>query len=300
MEDNAFLTCAGVLPRELRMAALACHAGGPKPWEELRLRAGRGMSFLWSGGELGVLEDPLAVTSHSLRTVLELATGSSYQTAAEQLRRGFYTMKGGHRIGVTGAVARRDGEVVAFRELSSLTIRIARQLYGVARSLEGQLMEDGAFPSTLILAPPGCGKTTLLRELLRLLSDGHGLRTALADERGEVAALWKGVPQLDVGRHTDVLDGCAKAEGMVMLLRSMNPQVLAADEITAPEDINAISMAANCGVSVLATAHGGDVSELERRPLYRKLLAQKVFRRVILILREEDGARHYRVEALEC
>lgn len=85
-----------------------------------------------------------------------------------------------------------------------------------------------------------------------------------------------------------------------MLLRSMNPQVLAADEITAPEDINAISMAANCGVSVLATAHGGDVSELERRPLYRKLLAQKVFRRVILILREEDGARHYRVEALEC
>ena len=300
MEDNAFMTCVGVLPRELRMAALAYHTGAQKQWEEIRLRAGRGMSFLWSGGESGVVEDPLAVTSQSLRTVLELATGSSYQAAAEQLRRGFYTMKGGHRIGVTGAVVRREGDVVAFRELSSLTIRIARQLYGVSRELEGELVGECGFPSTLILAPPGCGKTTLLRELLRVLSDGHGLRTALADERGEVAALWKGVPQLDVGRRTDVLDGCAKAEGMVMLLRSMNPQVLAADEITAPEDIKAISMAANCGVAVLATAHGASLEELTHRPLYRKLLSQKVFQRVILIQRRENGARSYCVEPIPC
>lgn len=300
MEDNAFMTCAAVLPRELRLAALAYHAGAPKPWEEIRLRAGRGMSFSWSGGEIGVLEDPLGVSPQSLRTVLELATGSSYQTAAEQLRRGFYTMKGGHRIGVSGGVLRREGDVLAFRELSSLTIRIARQLYGISRSLEGELVGERGFESTLILAPPGCGKTTLLRELLRVLSDGHGLRVALADERGEVAALWKGVPQLDVGRHTDVMDGCPKAEGMVMLLRSMNPQVLAVDEITAPEDIAAISMAANCGVSMLATAHGADLEELKRRPLYRKLLGQRVFRRVIQIRRQDNRTRSYSMEPLPC
>ena len=258
MYDQAFADCAAILPREARTALLSSVGDQNLCGEEIRLRAGRGISVQSGGVERPVLlaGAPLPVSSQDLNTVLERATQSSYQSASEQLRRGFYTMRGGHRIGVSGSMSVRDGRAVAFRELSSLSIRVARSFPGIAGKLE--------------------------------------------DERGEVAALWRGAPQLDVGCHTDVLDGCPKAEGMMLLLRSMNPQVLAADEITAPEDVAAVSMAANCGVSVLATAHGGDLEELRRRPLYRSLLHQAVFQRVILIQCEEDGSRSYRMEGLSC
>ena len=302
MYDQAFADCAAILPREARTALLSSVGDQNLCGEEIRLRAGRGISVQSGGVERPVLlaGAPLPVSSQDLNTVLERATQSSYQSASEQLRRGFYTMRGGHRIGVSGSMSVRDGRAVAFRELSSLSIRVARSFPGIAGKLEDELLNAGRFPSTLILSPPGAGKTTLLRELLRVLSVRFSLRAALADERGEVAALWRGAPQLDVGCHTDVLDGCPKAEGMMLLLRSMNPQVLAADEITAPEDVAAVSMAANCGVSVLATAHGGDLEELRRRPLYRSLLRQTVFQRVILIQCEEDGSRSYRMEGLSC
>lgn len=302
MEERAFMACVAVLPREMRTACAAYAAGRGHAWEEIRLRAGRGLSLVGPGCEETVLLSghPIRVSAQDLRTVLELATNSSYQSAAEQLRRGFYTMKGGHRIGVTGSIAVREGQAVAFRELSSLTIRVARAVPGAASGLEETLMENGRFQSTLLLSPPGGGKTTLLRELLVLLSDRFGQRIALADERGEVAALWKGEPQLRVGERTDVLDGCPKAEGMLMLLRSMTPQVLAVDEITARADVEAITMAANCGVAVLATAHAADTADLSRRPLYRRLLAQRVFERAIVIRREETGARRYMMESITC
>lgn len=300
--DEAFAACTAVLSREMRTALLASVGEKTLRWEEIRLRAGRGVTVQSDGVEKPVLLAgvPITVTSQDLNTVLERATQSSYQSAAEQLRRGFYTMRGGHRIGVSGSMSVREGHSVAFRELSSLNIRVARAFPGIADPLGDKLLEGKTFPSTLILSPPGAGKTTLLRELLRVLSDRFSLRCALADERGEVAALWRGVPQLEVGRYTDVLDGCPKAEGMLLLLRSMNPQILAADEITAPEDVRAVTMAANCGVSVLATAHGGSVEELSRRPLYRELLAQNIFRRVILIGRDESGERNYQMEGLPC
>lgn len=302
MYDEAFAACTAVLSREMRTALLASVGEQKRLWEEIRLRAGRGVTVQSGGVEKQVLLAgvPLTVTSQDLNTVLERATQSSYQSAAEQLRRGFYTMRGGHRIGVTGSMSVREGHNVAFRELSSLAIRVARAFPGIAGALEDKLLNQGSFPSTLILSPPGMGKTTLLRELLRLLSDRFSLRCGLADERGEVAALWRGVPQLEVGVHTDVLDGCPKAEGMLLLLRSMNPQILAADEITAPEDVRAVTMAANCGVAVLATAHAGDPSELRRRPLYRELLEQNIFHRVILIRRDSAGNRSYELEALSC
>lgn len=302
MYDEAFAACTAVLSREMRTALLASVGEQKRLWEEIRLRAGRGVTVQSGGMEKQVLLAgvPLTVTSQDLNTVLERATQSSYQSAAEQLRRGFYTMRGGHRIGVTGSMSVREGRSLAFRELSSLAIRVARAFPGIAGALEDKLLEGGRFPSTLILSPPGMGKTTLLRELLRLLSDRFSLRCGLADERGEVAALWRGVPQLEVGVHTDVLDGCPKAEGMLLLLRSMNPQILAADEITAPEDVRAVTMAANCGVAVLATAHAGDPAELKRRPLYRELLEQNIFRRVILIRRDDAGNRSYALEALSC
>lgn len=302
MEDRELHSCVKILPREMRGAVQAYCDANPKRWEEIRLRAGRGVGMVCDGQEteLFLSQQPMLVTPQDLRTVLELATGASYQSAAEQLRQGFYTMRGGHRIGVCGSAAVQNGEIHAIREFSSLTIRIARPWQGILGELEQGLLVEGIFPSTLILSPPGMGKTTLLRELIHSLSDHFGMRVSLADERGEVAALWRGVPQFPVGIRTDVLEGCPKAEGMLMLLRSMNPQVLCADEITAPKDIEAIAMAANCGVSVLATAHGASLEELQRRTLYRTLLAQQVFQRVIFIQRMEDGSRQYRMERIVC
>lgn len=298
--DTAFETCLELLPRHLRSICLAYCQDKEEGWEEIRLRAGRGLTLLRNGREYSVVGNAIAITQRELHTVLELATNSSYQSACEQLGQGFYTVKGGHRIGISGSVTLRDGMRPFFRELSSLNIRVAREKYGIGDALKDLLLLRGFMPGTLILSPPGGGKTTLLRELIRLLSDEYGLRVALADERSEVAAMWKGIPQMNVGSHTDIMDGCLKAKGMLMLLRCMNPSILAADEITVPEDIQAVSMAANCGVSVLATAHASDLDELRQRPLYHKLLAEQVFTRAILIRRGDMGGRLYEMVDISC
>lgn len=204
-------------------------------------------------------------------------------------------------MGLCGTPVLRDGQIHGLGRLSSAAIRVARQVTGAAAPVERELLDtEGKLCSTLILAPPGAGKTTLLRDLIRMTSQGEGMvpqRVAVADERGEVAALWNGVPQLDVGERTDVLEGCPKAQALMLLLRAMNPQVLAADEITAPEDVAALISAAGCGVKLLATAHGSGREDLSRRPLYRQLMEARVFERLLLI-RTEKGHRSYRVEVL--
>lgn len=300
MNDTVLEQAAACLPRELRLAALA--KGGRTRCEEIRLRAGRGMFLTGADGrEEQVLlgGERLPVSADDLSLVVELATRASYQNAAEKLKSGFLPLKGGHRLGLCGTVTVRDGSITGFRELSSLAIRIARPVTGFADPIVPQVCQGETLYSTLILSPPGYGKTTLLRDLIRQLSAGYRFRIGLADERGEVAALWKGVPQLDVGATTDVLDGCPKAQGLMQLLRGMGPQLLAADEITAPEDVAALTSAANCGVAVLATAHAAGVEELEQRPLYRGMLEQNIFRQVCILYRE--GQRRFcRVEALPC
>lgn len=266
--------------------------------EELRLRRGYPMSVLLSEGERPVGGG--AITEQDLRNVLEAASRASVHTVLEQARQGFITLRGGHRIGLCGTVNRSGGEIRSLRYLSSLSIRVARAVEGQANELIPQIVENGRFCSTLILGAPGSGKTTLLRELIRVLSDGHGtrpFRVGLADERGEIAALWQGEPQFRVGRRTDILDGCPKAEGLLMLLRGMNPQILAVDEITHPDDAAALLEAAGCGAGLLATAHGESLSDLKQRPVYRTILGEGIFRRVI-VLSCERGRRGVRVEVL--
>ena len=235
-----------------------------------------------------------------LRQVVENATQASAHTALDRVRQGFVTLRGGHRVGLCGSVVKREGQIVTLRDISSLSVRVARSVPGQARGLLPQLMEQGVFLSTLILAPPGAGKTTLLRDLVRSLSDGAAgtpLRVGVADERGEIAALWQGEPQLYVGRHTDVMDGCSKAEGLSILIRGMNPQAMAVDEITDPADVRAITEAAGCGVALMATAHGAGREDLTRRPVYRALLENGIFRRLVVIERQ-GGRRAVRVEVL--
>ena len=287
-----------VLPEHLRTGLRTLGPDRLSRLEEARLRRGFPMTALLPEGEIDTDTPPIG--EEDLRQVLENATQSSAHTALDRVRQGFVTLRGGHRVGLCGSVVRRDGQIVTLRELSSLSIRVARPVTGQARTLLPQLMEHGTFASTLILAPPGAGKTTLLRELVRGLSDGDGvppLRVGVADERGEIAALWRGEPQLEVGCHTDVMDGCPKHLAVPMLLRSMTPQVIALDEITLPADVDAVCAAAGCGAALLATAHGRGPEDLRRRPVYRALLSAGVFRRLV-VLDRRDGQRTARVEAL--
>lgn len=293
-----FEQAAAVLPPELRQQALALPAQERERAEELRLRCGWPMSAVFPEGEV-----PLGgrkIVTQDLELLLEIASRASVHAVLSQLREGYLTIEGGHRLGLCGTAVLENGQMRNLRSLSSVSIRIARQHPGAALPLLSGLMEGGRLCSTLIAAPPGMGKTTLLRDLVRCISDGDGtppLRVGLADERGEVAALYGGVPQLCVGRRTDVIEGCPKAQGAMLLLRAMNPQVLAMDEITAPEDVGALLTAAGCGAVLLATAHGeGD--ELTRRPLYRTMLEERIFQRVVSIQRTEQG-RSYTVDAPE-
>ena len=296
-----FEQAAGLLPFPLRQLVLAVPRAEQMVAEEFRLRVGRPMSITLPEGEAYLPGSPI-VASKDLYTVLEIATKASAHTALERVRQGFVTVQGGHRLGLCGSVVCVDGNIHNMRCLSSLNIRIAKQITGIGNILLRDIRAQGRMPSVLVLAPPGAGKTTLLRDLIRGISSGIGgvpLRVGVADERGELGAVWDGAPQFDLGPHTDILDGCSKAEGLMMLLRGMNPQVLAVDEITAPEDIDALHLASGCGVSLLATAHGRSMDDLGKRPLYEMLLRGKIFQQLLWI-EKDNGVRRYHLEELAC
>ena len=285
-----------VLPAELAGGLDDLSSAEQGGVEELRLRRGFPLSVVLGAGERDL--DSPAVTENHLRTLLENVSQASAHTVLDQTRSGYVTLRGGHRLGLCGTVSRRAGGIAALRYLSSASFRVARAVEGQADGLLPALTEGGTFQSTLILGPPGAGKTTLLRDLIRALSDTLGLRVGLADERGEVAALWQGEAQLYVGRRTDVVDGCSKAEGLGMLLRGMGPQVLAVDEVTDPVDTAALLDAVGCGVALLATAHGGSGQDVLRRPVYRALAEAGVFQRLVILHRTAAG-RRCTVEVLE-
>lgn len=260
--------------------------------EEVRLRAGRPPTVKRLGGERETGLPP--VSAELLRDILSRAARYSVHSYADSLRHGFLTLAGGHRLGVCGTAVMENGEVSGIRGISSLNLRVARQIEEAGSEIEP--FENGKPCSMLLLAPPGLGKTTLLRELARRVSDS-GLSVAVADERCEIAALSSGSSQFEVGACTDVIEGCGKKEAAMMLLKTMSPALLVVDEITAPEDVEAVALCAHCGVSVLASAHARDLEDLRKRALYRTLLKLGLFERAVVISLE-DGRRKYQIETL--
>ncbi len=286
--DKSFHTAAGLLPERLWRAAYTLTDEQKSACEELRVRVDRPLAATVAGETILLGKTPVLPQRAELDELLARATEASVHTYLEQLRQGYLTTRHGHRLGVCGEIS---GGGKALRGLSSVNIRVARPVEGAA---DGLNIWDTPFVSTLILAPPGAGKTTLLREICRRLS--AGMRVAVADERYEIAACADGSPRFAVG-NCDVLSGGSKRETALRLVRAMSPQVVAVDEITDEEDCRALLSCAGCGVLLLATAHGGDLRDLTRRPGYRALMEADVFRRVIRIGRR-GGRRDYTVTPL--
>lgn len=294
MEENqrrrsAFRQAAATLPLRIQQDVLTLPDEIQSQCEELRLRAGRGISYVIAGQETRL---PITtVETTDLEETLSRATRYSVHSFAESLQNGFVTLEGGHRLGLCGAAILRSERVDGIRNLSSINLRIACERIGAAASLTPHLQKNGRALSMLILSPPAWGKTTLLRDCVRGLSSA-GVRVGVADERCELSGSLGGAPQFDLGPTTDVISGGSKAEAALMLLKTMSPAVLALDEITSPRDVEAVAYAAHCGTAVLATAHAYNAEDLTRRPLYRTLLEAGVFDNFTTI-RLENNRRKY-------
>jgi stage III sporulation protein AA len=272
--------------------------------EEVRLRRGRPLSLVTNGGDvwLSPLGLPTAdvsaayqVTADDTQRTLSLVSQGSVYALEEEFRNGYVTIPGGHRVGLVGRALLENGHLRTLTHVAGLSFRLSREVRGAARGVLGAVIGRAGRPrSALIVSPPGCGKTTFLRDLVRLLSDGvpemrlRGFRVGLVDERSEVAACYEGVPQRDVGLRTDVLDACPKAQGVFLLLRAMSPEIIAADEVGRPEDALALGEAAASGAAVLATAHGHSLSDLAARPMLRDIIRSGLFE-VFVVLSRRHG-----------
>ncbi|HSW10582.1 MAG TPA: stage III sporulation protein AA [Bacillota bacterium] len=261
--------------------------------EEIRLSAGRPLIVVGRGGDIFVTAEgeptcrqdgALAVTWELVQDALQLMTRSSAYALEEEFRRGYLSLPGGHRVGMVGRAVLEGGRVRTLRDVAGLNIRLAREVRGAADALVAVVLEDRVPRSLLLLSPPRGGKTTVLRDLVRQVSD-RGYRVGLVDERSELAGSVNGLPQLEVGIRTDVLDACPKAEGIYILLRAMGSQVIACDEIGDEDEAAALADAARAGVRVMATAHASGLDDAMARPALGITLRQGVFERVGVLSR---------------
>lgn len=261
---------------------------------EIRLRVGRPLFLTYDGGECFLRRrerEPYLVTQEDLKETLEYVSGYSLYAYEEEVRQGFLSVQGGHRVGVTGKVILNGNQIQGMKYISCINVRLAHQIKGCADVVMPYIQNKDWVAHTLIISPPRCGKTTLLRDIIRQISNGRegieGKTVGVVDERSELAGCYQGIPQNDLGVRTDILDGCPKAEGMQMLIRSMSPEVVAVDELGGEEDFQAVKSVIHCGCKLIATVHGNSLEDILQQPLFRKLLKERVFERYILLGKQD-------------
>lgn len=306
-EGSLYAKCTSSLKNDImpllsgRVAAAigAALRHGFDPVEEIRLRAGKPLVLQnynreWFIGSDGLPspkpEGSFVVTQDDIRATVELMSENSIYAYQDEIKNGYITIRGGHRVGITGRTVLDGNSVKNIKDISGLNIRLSNEVKGCSAQILKYIVKSNMdIFNTLIISPPQCGKTTILRDIARNLANGvpqigfKGIKVAIVDERSEIAACFKGVPQNDVGLRTDVLDGCPKNIGMKMMIRSMSPKVIITDEIGNEGDREAVHSVLNAGVRIIATAHGYNISELRSRKEVLMLVEEKVFERYIVL-----------------
>lgn len=277
--DNGLKSIFSRLPEHIENKIVSLPNDIICKFEELRIKCYTDTLVIANGREIS-LNDSDMVTPEVLEDTLNRLLNYSYYAYEDELSNGYITIEGGHRVGICGRVTLRDDKVHLIKEVSSLNIRRSREIIGAAKNVI-PFIDDNGLSNTLIISPPKCGKTTILRDIARCLSN-KGYRVGICDERSEIAGSYNGVSPYDLGPRTDVLDGCPKAQGIIMLIRSMSPDVIITDEIGKKDDAKAIEAALCSGIKIITSIHGNSYDDV----LYSNigsLLNNKIFETLIFL-----------------
>ena len=294
---------AKLFPAHIRQALLAAHFDMDQVYE-IRLRVNAPLIVIYQGKEYFLTREGefsreesqgCFVRAEDLKETMEYVSSYSMYAFEEEIRQGFITIQGGHRVCIAGKTVLEFYMIKSVKYISYMNLRLSHQIKGCASPILPYIIKNGRICHTLIISPPRCGKTTLLRDLIRQVSSGSsympGVSVGVVDERSEIGGSYQGIPQNDLGIRTDVLDCCPKAEGMMMLIRSMSPEVVAVDELGDYEDIHAIESVIHCGCKLFATVHGSSIEDIKRKPLMQRLVRERIFERYIVLHHQDRAGR---------
>lgn len=257
-----------------------------KAIEEIRIAIGKPIIVLKNNKEE---IKSYRVTQEDMKSIMQRVSNYSIYAFEEEIKQGYITIEGGHRIGISGQCVIENGIVKTIKHIGSINIRVAREVIGCSNKLMKEIINDKKVNNTIIISPPKCGKTTLLRDITRNISNGYsplnfeGKRTTVIDERSEIASCYRGIPQMNVGIRTDIYDNCIKSQGIIMAIRTMAPEVIVCDEIGTNKDVEALIMAYNSGVNVIVTIHGNEAEDIYKRPVFKDILDNKMIKKIIVL-----------------
>ncbi|WP_123053565.1 stage III sporulation protein AA [Clostridium sp. JN-1] len=260
--------------------------------QEIRIRMDKPLIVEFNNDEL--ICDYI-VKKEDMKTIIQRISNYSIYAFEEEIKKGYITVKGGHRIGICGRCVIEKNEVKTIKNIGSINIRICHEVIGCSNKIMKFIVSSGGILNSIIISPPKCGKTTLIRDITKNISEGvkslnlAGKKVCVIDERSEIGACYNGVPQLNVGMRTDILDSCPKSEGIIMAIRSMSPDLIVCDEIGTYKEIDSILTALNSGVSLIVTIHGYGIEDLYKRPVFKEIIDNNVFKRSI-VLSTKNGA----------